>query len=211
MKKQYLFAGSAIFGLLGFQPALASAQQQAPESRISNDLPDAIIVTARKREKSLLDTPIAISVFSSENIKDAGYENLGDITKASPGVFLESFNLTAARVDSTPRFRGIFLASGDRLQQTASVFVDGIFVSGSADSLDLADLQRVEIIKGPQSALFGRNTFAGAINYVTKDPAYDLGGEISVLAATRDEYKLTAMIEGPIVADALRGRLSGSV
>lgn len=168
---------------------------------------EEIIVTARKREEKLLDAPLAVSVFSAAEIENAGYQNILDIAKATPGLFIEKNNDQAARVNSTPRFRGIFLSTGNPLQQTASVFLDGIYMTGGTASLGVNELQRVEIIKGPQSALFGRNTFAGAINYVTKDPSEEFRADINVLAATRDEYNIAFGVEGPIIPGVLSGRL----
>jgi len=170
---------------------------------------DEIIVTARKKEETLLDAPLAISAFGELELEEAGFENIIDISKATPGLFIEEFNQTQARVNSTPRFRGVFLATDNRLQQTATVFLDGIAITGGIESIGINELQRVEVIKGPQSALFGRNTFAGAINFVTKDPSEEFQADIDLTAATRGEFRVAAGIEGPISED-LFYRIGGS-
>lgn len=172
---------------------------------------DSIIVTARKRAESIQDAPVAITAFDSVELKNAGYTNILDVTKAAPGVFVESFNQVVPRFNTTPRFRGVFLSTGNPLQQTAGVFIDGIPIVGGIQGIGVAELERVEIIKGPQSALFGRNTFAGAINYVTKDPGEEFGIDATFLAATRDEFRIAGSVEGPIIGDVLRGRLNASL
>lgn len=175
----------------------------------SNVNVDEIIVTARKKQETLLDAPLAITAFGEVELQQAGFADIIDISKATPGLFIEEINQTAARVNTTPRFRGVFLSTGNRLQQTATVFLDGIYMSGGIQTLGVNELQRVEVIKGPQSALFGRNTFAGAINYITKDPSEEFRADVNVSAATRGEYRLSAGVEGPI-AEGLSYRIGGS-
>lgn len=120
---------------------------------------DEITITARKREQSLQDTPIAISAFSNEQLFDAGFNNILDVARATPGLFIEGFNDRNARIATSPRFRGITVDNSDPLLRTAAIFIDGIYVSGGIQGIGVQELERVEIIKGPQSALFGRNTF----------------------------------------------------
>ena len=186
----------AIVALMG--PSVSAIAQTA----------DEIIVTARKKEETLLDAPLAITAFDELELEEAGFKDIIDISKATPGLFIEEFNQSAGRINTTPRFRGVFLATGNRLQQTATVFLDGIYMSGGIQTLGVNELQRVEIIKGPQSALFGRNTFAGAINYVTKDPGDEFRADIDLTAASRGEYGISAGVEGPI-ADGVSFRLGG--
>ena len=174
------------------------------------DRVDEIIVTARKRETSLQDTPLAISAFDQEALQEAAFEDIIDVSKATPGLFIEKISDRPARFDASPRIRGITVDNSNPLLRTSSVFVDGIYVVGGIQGLGVQELERVEVIKGPQSALFGRNTFSGAINYVTKDPSAEFGGHASVLAATRDEYRGTLTVEGPIAGETLTGRLTGS-
>lgn len=170
---------------------------------------DEIIVTARKQAQNLQDVPLAITALGEVEIESAGYEDIIDLSKAAPGLFIESINSLNARIDTSPRFRGVTFDSTSPLQRTATVFIDGILTSGGIQSLGLKEVERVEIIKGPQSALFGRNTFSGAINYITKDPSNEFGASLSALAATRGEYRIDASLEGPILGDSLTGRING--
>ncbi|MBO6505908.1 MAG: TonB-dependent receptor [Kordiimonadaceae bacterium] len=170
---------------------------------------DEIIITARKREQSLQDTPIAISTFNTQQLFDAGFNNIVDVARATPGLFIEGYNDRNARIATSPRFRGITVDNSDPLLRTASVFIDGVYVTGGIQGIGVQELERVEIIKGPQSALFGRNTFAGAINYITKDPGEEFKINMMGLAATRDEYRGQIGIEGGIT-DNVNGRLNVS-
>ncbi len=191
-------------------PTHVLAQDVGQQDAVESD--NVIIVTARKKEETLLDAPLAVTVIGETELEGAGFQDITEVTKAAPGAFVEPFGDNTngtARINSTPRFRGITLISGNRLQQTATVFLDGVFLSGGAQTIGINELQRVEIIKGPQSALFGRNTFAGAINYVTKDPSDEFQVDLSVTAATRDEFNFAAGVEGPIT-DGLSFRLSGN-
>ena len=196
---------TALAGVVAAGPHTASAQQSAQ----SEFAIEEITVTARKRAESIQDAPIAVTAFSSQDIQAAGFDNILDITKAAPGVFVERYNDTTARINTTPRFRGIFLSTGNPLQQTAGIFIDGAPIVGGIQSIGVQELERVEIIKGPQSALFGRNTFAGAINYVTKEPGDEFKADVAFTAATRDEYLASGSVEGPI-SDTLKYRLNAS-
>ncbi len=169
---------------------------------------EEIIITSRKQAASLQDTPIAITAFNTEQMIQAGFNNIIDVAKATPGLFIEGYNDRNARVATSPRFRGITVDNSDPLLRTASVFIDGIYVSGGIQGLGVQELERIEIIKGPQSALFGRNTFAGAINYITKDPGEEFKVDISGLAATRDEYRGSIGIEGG--SETVTARLNAS-
>lgn len=188
----------------------APAVAQQAEVAEQDGLVDEIIVSARKRAQNIQDTPIAISAFDSQELRAAAYDNIVDVSRAAPGLFIETINSSPARIDTAPRFRGVTFESSSPLQRTGSIFIDGILVSGGIQSIGVQDLERVEIIKGPQSALFGRNTFSGAINYVTKLPAEEFGANLSMSLASRDEYRFSGSFEGPIVGSSLRGRVSAS-
>ena len=192
-------------------PAVYGQTADNEEQAASNNdiVLDEIIVTARKRAETLLDAPLAISAFQQAELEQAGFDSVLDISKATPGLFIEKFNSGVnnnARVNTTPRFRGVFLDTGDRLRQTATVFLDGIAISGGIQTIGVNELQLVEITKGPQSALYGRNTFSGAINYITKEPGDEFAGDIDLTVASRDEFRFAAGIEGPI-SDTLKYRI----
>ena len=167
---------------------------------------EEIVVTARKRNESLLDIPLTISAFSAEQIEQAGYSTIADLITAVPGVTYESYE-AEGRGDSAS-FRGVSTNTGDPTLQNSSKFIDGVYVSGSLFTVLLDDLERVEVTKGPQSALFGRASFSGAINYITKKPTNELKGNLRASIAEEKEYQLGGSLSGPLVEDTLLFSLS---
>lgn len=172
---------------------------------------EEIVVTARKREESLQEIPIAISAFSAEQISRAGITKLEDLTLNVAGVQFHSLGLAIpGRVNSSIRFRGMDVNSQVPTFQLGTLFVDGIYVLGGTHSIPLDDVERVEVVKGPQSAYFGRNTFGGAINYIMKTPSTtEYTGEINASAATYDEFDVSGSFDGPIVENKLGIRVGG--
>jgi len=136
---------------------------------------EEIVVTARKREENLQDVPIAVTALSSEFINEAGLTSVFDVADYTPNLsFRESFGRTFDR----PVIRGMSNIIGGA---NAGVFINGIFVPGSISTAELTNVERVEVIKGPQAALFGRATFAGAINYVIREPGDTLRGRVDLV------------------------------
>lgn len=203
-----LMAGTSFVAALGLaMPAAAQAQDR--DAAASN--PNQIIVTARKKEESLQDIPVSVTAFTSEELEAADITSIFEVADATPGLYIDAFQFYPGRFDSTPFIRGVVIEDDDPTFQTASVFLDGVYVAGGTKGLGVEDIERVEIIKGPQSALFGRTTFSGAINYITKDPGNEFGGKISATGATRGDYEGTVSLEGPLAGDALRARITGRV
>jgi len=175
---------------------------------VGEDDVGTIVVTARKREETLLQTPIAITAMSSQEIAQRGIVSVSDLVDNTPGINITSNN--SGRNDRSFQqisLRG-FTPSGTSSTLTAS-FIDGVPVSSASALNAITDPARVEVLKGPQNAYFGRNAFAGAINVVNKTPASTLGGQFSGQVSSRRGYDLQGTIEGPIVPDVLSFRLSG--
>jgi len=174
----------------------------------NGQLPDAspieeIIVTARRREESLNQVPVSVSVFPSGMIDELNLNRIDDVARFTPGF---SFSSATGRQPSSdrPSIRGITtIRNGIANSNVAATFIDGIYVGGSTQSAELYNLDRIEIMRGPQAAQFGRGTFAGAINYVTRRPSDEFEGEISVAAAEHDTTALTGWLSGPIVNEQL--------
>ncbi|HJM71487.1 MAG TPA: TonB-dependent receptor [Gammaproteobacteria bacterium] len=159
---------------------------------------EEITVTARKKEESIFETPLAITAVDAAEIQSAGFKNILDVQKTAPGLFIESMNNENGRVVVMPRFRGVTFDATSPLQRTSSVFVDGLIVTSGLHSLPITQVERVEIIKGPQSALFGRNTYSGAINIVTAKPGDEFKGSIEYDYANKSGASATGFFEGPI-------------
>ncbi|MDX2225036.1 MAG: TonB-dependent receptor [Rhodospirillaceae bacterium] len=174
---------------------------------------EEIVVTARKREESLREIPLSITAFSANDIEKKGFQGLEDIQFAAPGMqYSNQGGQIPGRYNSAIRFRGMNVNSDSPSLQLGSLFIDGIYVLGGTQSIPLEDIERIEVIKGPQSAYFGRNTFGGAINYITRDPSTtEYSGKVSALGATYDEYNVAVNHEGPLVEDKLAYRIGGRI
>lgn len=184
-------------------PAVAFAQAVPPAPDDDTTEVADIVVTARKTAERLQDVPVAITAFDAAEIRSARITNLADVAKLTPGLI---YTPLFGRQNQLPIIRGAAQTFG---QLNVGVFLDGIYLSGKGGvDLELNDLQRIEVVKGPQSALYGRNTFAGAINYVTQRPSAVLSGRAEATGGTNGLYRGQASISGPL-SDTLRFRVGG--
>ena len=167
---------------------------------------ETILVTARKREELEIEVPLSLTAFTSADITEKNILNVTELSRLTPNF---TYVDIGQRYIDAPVVRGINSDLLDNSRQASSFFVDGVYVTGSVSTLAFGDLERVEVLRGPQSTLFGRATFAGAINYVTKKPGDVLSGSVTGLIAQDGEYEATASLGGPLVGDALKFRLSG--
>ena len=167
---------------------------------------DEVVVTARKREESLQQVPISISAFTGEQMRERGINNNYDVASFTP-----NFNTVklVGRDNDRPTIRGM-ANPGSRGEPNASYFIDGIFVARSISTATAASMERVEILRGPQSAQFGRATFSGAVNYTTRKPTNEFTGEVNMRAGTSDDYQLSGWASGPIFRDKLLFLVSGA-
>ncbi|MEM7728239.1 MAG: TonB-dependent receptor, partial [Pseudomonadota bacterium] len=181
------------------QPAIA----QVPDEDTVFD-EDEIVVTARRRAESLLEVPIAVTVFQSDDIVDLGLVDIVDVSLLSPGFAMQN----NSRQNEQPFIRGASVNSFFRDAQTSSFFHDGVFVGGVARTMGIDDIEQVEVIKGPQAVYFGRQTFAGAVNYIPKRPSFD-GFEAHGMAeyGEDDTWRLSGGVSGPLFGDKLAARL----
>ena len=170
-----------------------------------------IIVTARKRAERLIDAPLSIQAFTKEAIQAAGIDNLQQIADRTPGLNFQNMgNSQPGRYNSAVRFRGMDVNITTPSNQTGAFLVDGVLVLGGAQSVGFGDIERIEVIKGPQAAYFGRGTFGGAVNLVTRDPGETLSGQLAgEYSPNFDSYNVSAAIEGGI-APGITARISGS-
>ena len=138
------------------------------EPLIAQTVIEEITVTARNRAENLQEVPLAISVFTSEQLDKATIKNINDLANYTSNM---TFNSSENGRLNIPVIRGMGMIDTRGFDNNVSIFLDGVFVSGrSSQNVSMLDLERVEVVKGPQSALYGRNSFSGAINYVTKKP-----------------------------------------
>lgn len=169
---------------------------------------DELVVTARKREENLQDVPLAISAFGAETIKQRSISQLEDIAALTPGLTFEDFSNGGFGV---PVIRGATQQDITILEQNVSTFFDGIYIPRSyAVDLGVVNMDRIEVVKGPQSALYGQNAFMGAINYVTQQPGEEFGADVSLTYGSDDRLDIGGSINIPIVKDKLFLRVAGT-
>ena len=190
---RWLVAATALTGLAAEMPAQAQVLEE-------------IVVTARKREESLQDIPMSITALTAADIKERGITDLFSLSQFTPGFYMEQSGNRRAN----PTFRGLVLNTTVEERQNSSVFVDGFFVSGSAGTFGFNDIARVEVLKGPQSALFGRATFGGAVNFITKLPGDEFEFEVESSIAEFDEAEVAVTAMGPL-SDTVGVKLSGRI
>ncbi|MEQ8507769.1 MAG: TonB-dependent receptor [Rhodospirillaceae bacterium] len=166
---------------------------------------EEIIVTSRKQEESILDVPLAITAFSAAQIEAAGINDLSDIANFTPGL---TFSNLLGEFLPTPVIRGV--APTDVFgENNAAVFVDGVYIAGREGlNFSQLDVERIEVIKGPQSAVYGRSSFSGAINIITARPGDEFAGKAELTFGNDGQLKALGSISGPVVAGKLGLRLA---
>ena len=167
-------------------PIAAIGVDQAAAQGASDSVFEEIIVTAQKREQSIYDVPVAISAFSPETIEKQGITDLTDIGKFVPNLNVTGFS-AGHTSSANPFIRGIGLQ--DHLITTepgVGVYVDGVYLGRQVgQNWSLANIERVEVLRGPQGTLYGRNSIGGAINIITRKPGDEEGGKVSLTAGSR--------------------------
>ena len=161
--------------------------------------PEEVVVTARRREESLQEVPLSVTAFSAKQLQELGAGS--DYGVADFTVNFNTLKQVGRELDR-PIVRGQAGSAVDG-EPNAGYFVDGVFVSGTIGSTTLNAVERVEVLRGPQSAQFGRATFSGAINYVTRQPTNEFEGQINTRAGTNEDFAVGGWWSGPIIEDQL--------
>lgn len=193
-------------------PAHAQEAQADPAEAQDGTRLDEIIVTARKRTESIDTVPLSITAMTSEKIEERNLKSIEDVASFTPGFYTQqSTNSGFGRNDRTFRqltFRGIGAVGSNISIGAGGVgFVDGAPVLNSALA-NVQDIERVEVLKGPQSAYFGRSTFIGAVNYITKDPTDTWTGRAPAEYAEDNLIDMSGAVSGPL-NDFASIRISG--
>jgi outer membrane receptor protein involved in Fe transport len=200
-----LLAGAAAFAVAA--PSAAFAQDEQPEVE-APESSNVIIVTASKREQTLQETPISVSVTSGEVLDQAQIRDVLDLQTVTPSLRVSQLQSASS---TTFIIRGF--GNGDNnfgIEPSVGVFIDGVFRSRSAAALsDLNMVQRIEVLNGPQSTLFGKNASAGVISVVTKEPQYEFGGLVEASYGNFNAVVLRGEVTGPIT-DNIAFSLDGS-
>jgi len=195
MKRQYLHLGTILLMSLAGNSVLAASAVM-----------EEVVVTAQKREQLATDVGIAVTTFSASQLESFGFESSTDIITYSPGVSMAG-DIGGQR--AIFNIRGVVQNDyADHAEAPVAVYVDGGYLASTqAQTFALYDIERIEVLKGPQGTLFGRNATGGLINTVTAKPTDTLEGYLEVTGARFDQFRLEGAVGGPL-SDSARGRLS---
>jgi iron complex outermembrane receptor protein len=187
------FSAAACLAVAVGAPAHVAAQE---------DL-DEVVVSARKREEPLQEVPLSIAVFNTEALRERNIQSVYDVATFTPNFNFQR-NSVGRRLDA-PSIRGQFTPLANfGSEGNVAFYVDGVYVSGTASGLTVDNLERIEVLRGPQVAQFGRGAFAGAINYVTRAPSEDeLEGQLYLKAGEENDLKASGFLSGPLIGDKL--------
>ena len=185
-------ASAAVVGAVAFGFAGVASAQDGQASSV-----DDIIVTAQKREQSLQDVPIVVTSLSAEALEDAGVKDIKDLQILTPGLTVTS---TTSEASTTARIRGVgTVGDNPGLESSVGIVIDGVYRSRNGVGFgDLGELARIEVLKGPQGTLFGKNTSAGVINIITEAPSFTAGFNGEATIGNYGHYGLAASMTGPI-------------
>ena len=199
-------AGIAAIGLVG-----TSANAQEAGATASSVL-EEIVVTARRREESLQDTPISITAFTGASLDQRQINSLSAIGPFTPNLMFD----TGATFSGANSSASVFIRGIGQVDFTLTtepgvgIYLDGVYMSQTIGSvLDLVDIERIEVLRGPQGTLFGRNTIGGAISVTSTKPANELQADVKVTGGEDSRFDVRAGVNFPIT-DNLAVRLSAA-
>lgn len=189
---KHLKAALAVSASLFVLAAPALAQDSSSSDGIGD-----IVVTAQKREENVQDVPIAISAVSSQYLESRGIQSIEDLSTISPNVKFE--RAPSSKTISQIAIRGsVTINPAITWEPAVGLYLDGVYIAKAQGSIfDVADLERVEILRGPQGTLYGRNALAGAVNLVTAKPSGEAGGRAELTYGSFDNMKFRGVLNLP--------------
>lgn len=200
-------AAAALIGL----PSMLVAQEQtsAPAADAREPSIEEIVVTATRRESRLSDVPQSISAVGQEALRNSGAEDIKELNQLSPSLLITS---TGSESNTSARIRGIgTIGDNPGLESSVAVFVDGVHRSRTGSAMgELGDIERVEVMRGPQGTLFGRNASAGLIHVITQKPSFTPRSEFEAGYGNFDAWRLRASTTGPLT-ERLAGKMEGTI
>ena len=212
MRRSGFFAAAGLAALtttmaMWAEPGAAQAPSSGPESASGQDDLPEIIVTATRRASPLSNVPIAVTAVTAQSLQNSGVSDMRQLNQLAPSLFVVS---TGTEANGVARIRGVgTVGDNPGLESSVATFIDGVYRSRTGTGLnELGEVERVEVLRGPQGTLFGRNTSAGLVNIVTKAPEFTLGGSGEVSYGNYDYWRLGARVTGPLsetIAASLEG------
>lgn len=209
MRKTSLMISAALCSIA--VPAIAQNQTaQAPQTGAETNAEDngEIIVTATRREEQLSDVPLAVSAISGQALQNSGVTDIRALNQLAPSLIVSG---ATSESNFTARVRGIgTVGENPGLESSVALFIDGVYRSRTGVGLsELGEVERVEVLRGPQGTLFGRNASAGLLNIVTKKPSFDFGAYGAATYGNYDYLRLEGGVTGPLISDKLAAKLEG--
>lgn len=207
-----LLCGAATTAFAQAQPEYAAAgvaEDIGSAEAVDTSTVDAVVVTARRREETVQDIPLAVSVLSAARVEDAGVFTVGRLQQLTPTFQYYSSNPR----NTTVNIRGLgvpFGLTSDGFEQGVGIYVDDVYYArAAAATFDFLDIAQVEVLRGPQGTLYGKNTTAGAINITTNQPTFDFEGRAEITAGNLEFRQAKAAVSGPL-SDTVALRLAVS-
>ncbi|PSO11677.1 MULTISPECIES: TonB-dependent receptor [unclassified Sphingobium] len=195
-------------GMIALTMAMPAAAQDttAPQAAVDQDSAE-IIVTATRRASPLSDVPIAVSAVSAQAMQNSGASDIRTLNQLAPSLLVSS---TGSEANASARIRGIgTVGDNPGLESSVAVFIDGVYRSRTGAGLnELGEIERVEVLRGPQGTLFGRNASAGLINIISKAPENTFSAKGEITYGNYDYWRLSGRVTGP-VADGIALSLDG--
>ncbi|MEQ1673009.1 MAG: TonB-dependent receptor plug domain-containing protein, partial [Hyphomicrobium sp.] len=175
-------------------PSLAFAQDEAQADDVDSE---TIVVTATRRAEALSEVPLAVSAVGGEMMQNSGATDIRQLTQLAPSLLVSS---TGSEANGSARIRGIgTVGDNPGLESSVAVFIDGVYRSRSGIGLnELGEVERVEVLRGPQGTLFGRNASAGLIHVISKKPSFDFGGFLEATYGNFDGMRFSGALTGPV-------------
>jgi len=207
MTNKSLWASTAAVIALVMGATGAQAQDvAAPQAAAEQDAAE-IIVTATRRASPLSDVPIAVSAVSAQAMQNSGASDIRTLNQLAPSLLVSS---TGSEANASARIRGIgTVGDNPGLESSVAVFIDGVYRSRTGAGLnELGEIERVEVLRGPQGTLFGRNASAGLINIISKAPEQTFSAKGEITYGNYDYWRLSGRVTGPI-ADGIALSLDG--
>ncbi len=200
MKRQLLLATAAAFVISG--PAAAQARMASGSEDVGLS---EVVVTAQKRAENVQSVPISVTAFSAATLKAAGIQDIRDLRRITPALNISTSSQTA---NTRIQIRGIGTGGNSAVEPSVASFLDGVYIPRIGTLLPgLNDISSVEVLRGPQGTLFGRNASMGALLLRTTEPQRDYSAELTASTGTYGRQRVSAIVNAPI-NDAMAARLS---
>jgi outer membrane receptor protein involved in Fe transport len=209
MNRPSIFATTSIIALLGMlaSPAIAQTDPPSPAPPEEAETVGEVIVTATRRASPLSDVPLAVSAVTAQSLQNSGANDIRQLNQLAPSLLVSS---TGSEANGAARIRGVgTVGDNPGLESSVAVFIDGVYRSRTGAGLtDLGEIERIEVLRGPQGTLFGRNASAGLLNIVSKGPSFNFGASGELTFGNYDYWRVAGRVTGPL-AETVAASLDG--